>query len=130
VQHCSRAGQERSHEDARSNLSHLDVRCGCRSSSGSLAAGADRGHQKIIKIETDLLKLLKRQPALGQVAVADVQVQDAALAAAEQMLPPVDKSLAQQRDLLTALPGRYPTQEAHMGERGFLALAAIMIAWI
>jgi NodT family efflux transporter outer membrane factor (OMF) lipoprotein len=67
--------------------------------------------KKIIKIETDLLNLLKRQLALGQVAVADVLVQDAALAAAEQLLPPLDKSLAQQRDLLTALAGRYPSNE-------------------
>jgi len=67
--------------------------------------------KKIIKIETDLLGLLKRQLALGQVAVADVLVQEAALAAAELLLPPLDKQLAQQRDLLTALAGRYPSNE-------------------
>jgi NodT family efflux transporter outer membrane factor (OMF) lipoprotein len=67
--------------------------------------------KKIIKIEKDLLGLLKRQLALGQVAVADVLVQEAALAAAEQLLPPLDKALAQQRDLLTALAGRYPSDE-------------------
>ncbi len=67
--------------------------------------------RKIIKIETDLLGLLKRQLALGQVAVADVLVQEAALAAVELLLPPLDKALAQQRDLLTALAGRYPSEE-------------------
>jgi NodT family efflux transporter outer membrane factor (OMF) lipoprotein len=67
--------------------------------------------RKIIKIEQDLLKLLKRQLELGQVAVADVLVQEAALAAAEQLLPPLDKALALQRDLLTALAGRYPSDE-------------------
>ncbi len=67
--------------------------------------------KKIIKIETELLGLLKRQLALGQVAVADLLVQEAALAAAELLLPPLDKSLAQQRDLLTALAGRYPSDE-------------------
>jgi NodT family efflux transporter outer membrane factor (OMF) lipoprotein len=67
--------------------------------------------KKIIKIENDLLGLLHRQLALGQVAVADVLVQEAALAAAEQLLPPLDKALAQQRDLLTALAGRYPSDE-------------------
>jgi NodT family efflux transporter outer membrane factor (OMF) lipoprotein len=67
--------------------------------------------RKIIKIENDLLGLLKRQLALGQVAVADVLVQEAALAAVELLLPPLEKQLAQQRDLLTALAGRYPSNE-------------------
>ena len=67
--------------------------------------------RKIIKIENDLLGLLKRQLALGQVAVADVLVQEAALAAVELLLPPLEKQLALQRDLLTALAGRYPSNE-------------------
>ncbi len=67
--------------------------------------------KKIIRIETDLLGLLRRQQALGQVAVADVLVQEAALAAAELLLPPLEKQLALQRDLLTALAGRYPSNE-------------------
>jgi len=67
--------------------------------------------RKIIKIENDLLGLLKRQQALGQVAVADVLVQEAALAAVELLLPPLEKQLALQRDLLTALAGRYPSNE-------------------
>src|SRR5208282_3410622 len=67
--------------------------------------------RKIIKIENDLLGLLKRQQALGQVAVADVLVQEAALAAVELLLPPLEKQLALQRDLLTALAGRYPSEE-------------------
>jgi len=67
--------------------------------------------KKIIKIETDLLHLLKRQQELGQAALADVLQQEAALAAAEQLLPPLEKSLLQQRDLLTALAGRYPSDE-------------------
>jgi len=73
--------------------------------------GQIKATKKIIKIEIDLLKLLKRQLELGQVAVADVLVQEAALAAAEQLLPPLQLSLAHQRDLLTALAGRYPSDE-------------------
>jgi outer membrane protein TolC len=38
----------------------------------------------------------------GQVAQADVLQQEAQLAAVEQLLPPLEKQLAQQRDLLTA----------------------------
>jgi NodT family efflux transporter outer membrane factor (OMF) lipoprotein len=67
--------------------------------------------KKIIGIETGLLGLLRRQQALGQVAVADVLVQEAALAQSQLTLPPLEKQLAQQRDLLTALSGRYPSNE-------------------
>jgi NodT family efflux transporter outer membrane factor (OMF) lipoprotein len=67
--------------------------------------------KKIIKIETDLLGLLRRQLALGEVAVANVLVQDAALAQSQLTLPPLEKQLAQQRNLLTALAGRYPSNE-------------------
>ena len=67
--------------------------------------------KKIIAIETDLLRLLRIQKKLGQVAEADVALQEAALAQAEETLPPLEKQLAQQRDLLTALAGRYPSEE-------------------
>ncbi|MGA7384618.1 MAG: TolC family protein, partial [Methylocella sp.] len=67
--------------------------------------------KKIIAIETDLLRLLRVQKKLGQVAEADVALQEAALAQAEETLPPLEKQLAQQRDLLTALAGRYPSEE-------------------
>ena len=64
--------------------------------------------QSIIKIETDVLDLLRRQRELGQVAEADVVAQEAALAQVEQTLPPLQKQLAQQRDLLAALSGGFP----------------------
>ena len=67
--------------------------------------------KKIVAIETDLLRLLRIQKKLGQVAEADVALQEAALAQAEGTLPPLEKQLAQQRDLLTALAGRYPSEE-------------------
>lgn len=67
--------------------------------------------QRIIKIERNLLDILKRQFNFGQAARADVLAQEAALAQAEQLLPPLEKQLAQQRDLLTALAGRYSADE-------------------
>jgi NodT family efflux transporter outer membrane factor (OMF) lipoprotein len=67
--------------------------------------------QRIIAIERHLLDILKRQYALGQAARADVLAQEAALAAAEQLLPPLEKQLALQRDLLTALAGEYAANE-------------------
>src|SRR6202140_2692816 len=67
--------------------------------------------QRIIAIERNLLDILKRQFGFGQVAQADVLAQDAALAAAEQLLPPLERQLAQQRNLLTALAGQLSTNE-------------------
>jgi NodT family efflux transporter outer membrane factor (OMF) lipoprotein len=65
---------------------------------------------KITAIETHSLTLLQRQYALGQVAMADVVAQEAALANAKSSLPPLEKQLEQQRDLLARLAGRFPNQ--------------------
>ena len=67
--------------------------------------------QRIIGIERNLLEILKRQFNFGQAAQADVLAQDAALAQAEELLPPLQKQLAQQRDLLTALAGQLSADE-------------------
>jgi NodT family efflux transporter outer membrane factor (OMF) lipoprotein len=67
--------------------------------------------RRIIGIERNLLDILKRQSSLGQAAQADVLAQDAALAQAEELLPPLEKQLAQQRDLLTALAGQLSADE-------------------
>src|ERR1700733_5832609 len=67
--------------------------------------------KRIIGIERDLLDILKRQFNFGQAAQADVLAQDAALAQAEQLLPPLEKQLAQQRDLLTSLAGQPSADE-------------------
>jgi NodT family efflux transporter outer membrane factor (OMF) lipoprotein len=67
--------------------------------------------RETIRIAADALQILLRQQALGQVAGADVAVQQAALASAEASLPPLQKALAQERDLTTALIGRLPAAE-------------------
>jgi NodT family efflux transporter outer membrane factor (OMF) lipoprotein len=67
--------------------------------------------QRIIAIERHLLDILKRQFSFGQAAQADVLAQEAALAQVEQLLPPLEKQLDLQRDLLTALAGRYAADE-------------------
>jgi NodT family efflux transporter outer membrane factor (OMF) lipoprotein len=67
--------------------------------------------EEIIKIQTDSLDILRKQLALGQVAEADVAAVEATLAQAQATLPPLQKQLAVQRDLLTALLGRFPSQE-------------------
>jgi NodT family efflux transporter outer membrane factor (OMF) lipoprotein len=75
--------------------------------------------RKIIEIQGRSLELLQRQYALGQIAVADVAAQEAALAQSQAALPPLEKQLAQQRDLLARLVGRFPSEE--MAERFDLA---------
>jgi NodT family efflux transporter outer membrane factor (OMF) lipoprotein len=67
--------------------------------------------EEIVKIETEALAILQKQFALGQVAGADVAAVEATLAQAQATLPPLQKQLAAQRDLLTALIGRFPSQE-------------------
>jgi NodT family efflux transporter outer membrane factor (OMF) lipoprotein len=61
-----------------------------------------------IKIDQDLAGILRKQFDLGQVAMGDVIAQEAALAQAQQTLPPLQKLLAQQRDLIAALSGAAP----------------------
>lgn len=62
----------------------------------------------IVADQKEVLQAYRRQQALGQAAPADVDAQEASLAATEATLAPLDKQLAQQRHLLAALAGRYP----------------------
>jgi NodT family efflux transporter outer membrane factor (OMF) lipoprotein len=77
---------------------------------GSLRIQIDAA-ETMVKDETQSLDILKRQLALGAVAGADVDAQAAALAQVEQSLPPLQKQLAQERDLLTVLAGRFPSDQ-------------------
>jgi NodT family efflux transporter outer membrane factor (OMF) lipoprotein len=64
--------------------------------------------QRIIAAQRDTLDILTRQSGLGAVPGADVAAQQAALAQVEATLPPLQKALAQQRNLLAALTGQLP----------------------
>ena len=52
--------------------------------------------------------MTKQQLVLGDVRIADVATQEANLAAVEATLPPLEKQMALQHDLLNALTGRVP----------------------
>ncbi len=67
--------------------------------------------QSLIKIGNDVLRLLRTQFNLGQISESDVVAQEAAVAQIEQTLPPLERQLAQQRHLLSALTGGLPNQE-------------------
>ena len=65
--------------------------------------------QRIIDLQRDTLNLLQRQSGLGQVTGGDIATQQAALAQVEATLPPLQKQLAQGRNLLASLIGRLPS---------------------
>jgi NodT family efflux transporter outer membrane factor (OMF) lipoprotein len=78
---------------------------------------------RIIDLEQQRLALLETQFAHGAVAGTDINLQQSALAQARQTLPDFERRLAAQRNLLTALAGRYPSQE--VGETFDLAHIAL-----
>jgi NodT family efflux transporter outer membrane factor (OMF) lipoprotein len=65
----------------------------------------------LIKINTDMLNILRQQFKKGYVSRLDVAAQEAQLAQVLATLPPLLKQLAQQRDLLAALAGELPNQD-------------------
>jgi NodT family efflux transporter outer membrane factor (OMF) lipoprotein len=67
--------------------------------------------RQIIALNTKALGILRQQLDAGYASRIDVAAQEAALAQQEATLPPLQKQLAITRDLLTALLGRYPSEE-------------------
>ena len=76
----------------------------------SLRAQIDATHE-LIRINTDMLKILRNQHAKGYVSGVDVAAQESQLAQITATLPPLLKQLAQQRDLLANLSGGFPSQD-------------------
>jgi NodT family efflux transporter outer membrane factor (OMF) lipoprotein len=66
--------------------------------------------RRIMDIQSQLLKLLQIQFEAGQITSGDIAAQEAALAQVQATLPPLEKQLAQQRDLLARLVGRFPSE--------------------
>ena len=67
--------------------------------------------RQLIAINTNLLQILRNQFAKGYASQLDVAAQESQLAQVIATLPPLLKQLGQQRDLLAALSGGYPSQE-------------------
>jgi NodT family efflux transporter outer membrane factor (OMF) lipoprotein len=65
----------------------------------------------LIDINSKMLEILRKQFTEGYANRIDVAAQEAALAQIRATLPPLRKALAVQRDLLTALAGRFPSEE-------------------
>jgi NodT family efflux transporter outer membrane factor (OMF) lipoprotein len=72
--------------------------------------GQIKATQDIIKDESEQLEVLQRQFQLGGVSRSDVLAQEAQLAQTQATLPPLQKQLEQQRNLLATLTGRFPRE--------------------
>jgi NodT family efflux transporter outer membrane factor (OMF) lipoprotein len=70
--------------------------------------GQIKATQDIIKDESEQLDVLQRQFELGGVSKSDVLAQEAQLAQTQATLPPLQKELEQQRNLLATLTGKFP----------------------
>jgi NodT family efflux transporter outer membrane factor (OMF) lipoprotein len=66
---------------------------------------------EIIRVNQQMLGILHHQFRTGYVMRIDVAAQEAALASAQAMLPPLDKQYQQTRDLIRALVGNLPNQD-------------------
>ena len=67
--------------------------------------------QDIISIDSDSLRILNSQFELGAISKASVLTEQTNLAQAKALLPPLRKQLAQTRNQLMALMGRFPNQD-------------------
>src|SRR5262249_2457007 len=67
--------------------------------------------QRIIAAQRETLGILQNQSGLGAISGAEVAAQQAALAQAEATLPPIQKALALQPNLLATLTGRLPNEQ-------------------
>ena len=76
---------------------------------GSLETQVEATRQ-LIAINTDMLKIVQEQFSRGYASKLDLAAQQSQLAQTTATLPPLLKQLAQQRDLLAVLAGRFPSQ--------------------
>jgi NodT family efflux transporter outer membrane factor (OMF) lipoprotein len=81
-----------------------------------------RATQQIIEADQKSLQILRDQFRLGFAMRIDVAAQEAALAQVVATLPPLQKQLEQTRDLLRALVGSLPNDEAETFELDALQL--------
>jgi NodT family efflux transporter outer membrane factor (OMF) lipoprotein len=67
--------------------------------------------RQIIDINTNMLRIMRAQFEKGYASRLDVAAQESQLAQTAATLPPLLKQLAQQRDLLAALAGDFPSDD-------------------
>ena len=77
----------------------------------SLEAQVDATRQ-LVDIDRKILEIVRYQLHKGSASGVDLAAQEAQLAQTEASLPPLLKQLAQQRNVLSVLAGRFPNQAA------------------
>jgi NodT family efflux transporter outer membrane factor (OMF) lipoprotein len=75
----------------------------------SLRGQVEATHQ-LVAANSNMVQVLRRQFAKGYVSRLELATQESQLAQAAATLPPLLKQLAQQRNLLAALSGTFPSQ--------------------
>lgn len=102
-------------EQARFALAATHITLSSNVVAGAIQEASLRGQiqatNELIKVSTDMLDILRKQFAKGYVSRLDVAAQEAQLAQVVATMPPLLKQLAQQRDSLAALSGRFPNQD-------------------
>lgn len=74
--------------------------------------------REIVSIQEAELKLVRAQYELGAAARSDVLAQETQVALTQATLPPLEKQLAQTRNQLTVLIGRFPNESGSLPEFG------------
>lgn len=88
----------------------------------SLQAQVD-ATQQLIDVNTNMVKILQRQADKGYASGLDLAAQKSQLAQTAATLPPLRKQLAQQRDALAVLVGRFPSS----APRGIIDLTQLTL---
>ena len=70
--------------------------------------------RELVDLNTHMVKILRDQVAKGYASGLDLAAQESQLAQTNATLPPLLKQLAQQRDSLAVLVGRFPSQAADL----------------
>ena len=73
-------------------------------------AGQVEATQRLVDLQSRLLDVLKKQQTAGQIALTDVLGQETALAQTKLLMPPLERQREQQRHVLAALTGRFPSE--------------------
>ena len=102
-------------EQARFALAATHITLSANVAAAAIQEAALRGQigatRQLVEINSNMLQTLRKQYTAGYAARLDVATQESQLAQVTATLPPLLKQLAQQRDLLAALSGRFPGQD-------------------
>jgi NodT family efflux transporter outer membrane factor (OMF) lipoprotein len=101
-------------EQARFALAATHITLSANVAAAAIQEASLRGQieatRQLVEINSNMVQTLRKQFAAGYIGRLDVATQESQLAQVTATLSPLLKQLAQQRDLLAALSGRFPTQ--------------------